>query len=372
SSIGANVTTSSTQLYSGAVTLTADTTLTGSTVTFNGTVSNVVTSGLTFLNTLNNTYCTSSGPNCFNTSIIRNNITEIYYFTPSTDGTISSIEFSLNATSGWAVSSAASSVRIDIRQGSTVLSTFSYSSLASNVVTLTGTQTLSSGNQYNLFLYGTSGNVSFDKTLTNSVGTWSFDNGGNAGASGQYGFPAIKTTGSLSGTAYALNIVGKAVFGDGTADRVTGLTTINVSGTTTINTDTISSSSTQSYTGAVTLGTGSTLTTTNSNVSFSSTVNGGNTLTISQGSGTTTFTGVVGGTTPLTSLTVSGSGPVNINGGSITTTGTQSYTGAVSLGADTTLSTTNSNITFGSTLNGDTTGRALTISNGTGDVTFTG
>ncbi|NDA96119.1 MAG: hypothetical protein EBY03_08375, partial [Actinobacteria bacterium] len=242
SDLGANVTTSGNQTYSGDVSLSGgDRTLTGSTVTFNGTVSNVVTLGTTFLNTLNNTYCTSSGPICFNSTLVRSGgpeVEQVFYFTPSSNGIISSIELGINNT-GMAVSSAASSLIIDIRQGSTVLSTFIYSSLSGNIVTVTGTQTtLSSGTQYNLNLRGNSGNIGLDRTLTNSTASWIFDNGGNAGATGQYGFPIIRVTGSSPGTSYALNITGNAVFGNATADRVTGLTTLNVSGTTTINTDT--------------------------------------------------------------------------------------------------------------------------------------
>ena len=211
----------------------------------------------------NNTKCTASGPTCFSTYLFRTGVTRTYYFTPSSDGTITSIQLSLNADGlAMAVSSAASTVLIDVRQGSTVLSTFSYSSLSSNVVTVTGTQNVSSGTQYSLVLYGSSGNVGYDTTLTNSAGSsWSFDNGADAGVSGQSGYPVLKATGSTSSaTKRALAIVGNAVFGNGTGDTVTGLTTLSVSGTTTINTNTITTSSTQGYTGAVTLGANTTLT----------------------------------------------------------------------------------------------------------------
>ena len=57
----------------------------------------------------------------------------------------------------------------------------------------------------------------------------------------------------------------------------------------------------------------------------------------------------------------------------ITTTGTQTYNGPVRLvGGDRTVSTTNSNIIFASTVNSDGTQRALTVTNGTGDTTFSG
>ena len=57
----------------------------------------------------------------------------------------------------------------------------------------------------------------------------------------------------------------------------------------------------------------------------------------------------------------------------ITTTGTQTYNGPVRLvGGDRTVSTTNSNVIFASTVNSDGTQRALTVTNGTGDTTFSG
>jgi hypothetical protein len=83
-----------------------------------------------------------------------------------------------------------------------------------------------------------------------------------------------------------------------------------------------------------------------------STVNGAFSLSITS-TGTTTFGGVVGGTTPLMTLTVSGAGGTTaINGGAITTTGNQTYNNAVTLGANDTVTTTAGNILFASTLNG--------------------
>ena len=57
----------------------------------------------------------------------------------------------------------------------------------------------------------------------------------------------------------------------------------------------------------------------------------------------------------------------------ITTTNIQTYNGPVRLvGGDRTVSTTNSNVVFASTVNSDGTARALTVTNGTGDTTFSG
>ena len=95
------------------------------------------------------------------------------------------------------------------------------------------------------------------------------------------------------------------------------------------------------------------ITNNNAAVTFASTVNGARALTISNGSGTTTFGGLVGGTTPLSSLTTDVTGATAINGGGISTSGAQSFNDAVTLGAATTLSGVD--VHFASTLNGAST-----------------
>ncbi len=81
-------------------------------------------------------------------------------------------------------------------------------------------------------------------------------------------------------------------------------------------------------------------------ITFSSTIDGGYAATISSGNGAVRFGGLVGGTTPLNSLSVVGAGAVTFAGGGVSTTGTQSYAGNVTLAADTTLSTNNANLIF--------------------------
>ncbi|NCW63919.1 MAG: hypothetical protein EBW04_07385, partial [Betaproteobacteria bacterium] len=72
--------------------------------------------------------------------------------------------------------------------------------------------------------------------------------------------------------------------------------------------------------------------------------------------------------TSAASIDVSGTSNLGAN---VTTTGTQTYTGATTLsGGDRTLTTTDSNIDFSSTVDPSNAGDALTISIGTGDVTF--
>ncbi len=70
------------------------------------------------------------------------------------------------------------------------------------------------------------------------------------------------------GADHALTVTGNAVFGDAAADTVTGLTTLNVTGTSQINTSNITSTGAQTYAGIVTLGADTSLT--GSTVTFNS------------------------------------------------------------------------------------------------------
>ena len=106
-----------------------------------------------------------------------------------------------------------------------------------------------------------------------------------------------------------------------------------------------------SFNGPVTLATGAiTVTTNNESVNFSSIVNGAEALTVNAGTGTTTFSGAVGGGTPLTSLHMNPGDPTDILGGSIHTSGAQIYGDAVLLGAGTTL--TGNGVQFVGTIDG--------------------
>lgn len=128
-------------------------------------------------------------------------------------------------------------------------------------------------------------------------------------------------------------------------------------------------------------------------VTFASTINGAQTLTLVGGTGLIRFSGAVGGSTPLTSLSASAATIINNN--SIQTTSTIGETGAIQLGGN--MTTTNSsvtltgnvtrtnsdnvtintgvgagNITITGTINGDITGRNLTLTAGTGSVDLQG
>ena len=134
---------------------------------------------------------------------------------------------------------------------------------------------------------------------------------------------------------------------------------------------------------------GSIITSNNANISFNSTLNGAQTLTLAGGTGTTTFTGAVGGTAPLTSLSVTaatitqsstakttgalsytGSTAINIAGNDTTSGGVITMTGPVTLNGNVVMDATNggvsaggANITLTSTVNG---ADNLTLTGGTG------
>ncbi|NBT90797.1 MAG: S-layer family protein, partial [Verrucomicrobia bacterium] len=120
------------------------------------------------------------------------------------------------------------------------------------------------------------------------------------------------------------------------------------------------------------------------NISINNIINGGQVLTLDAGAGSVIFSSaaVLGGTTPLSGLVVTG-GTINLNSTSLRIDGgaggnTISFTGATVLGANVNVDTdgtNDNNVNFAGTLNADsaaTQNRTLTITSGTGTVTFGG
>ena len=173
----------------------------------------------------------------------------------------------------------------------------------------------------------------------------------------------IKFDGTVDG-AQSLTIAGNAAveFNNlvGSATPLTALTT--GTGLTTINTTSIKTSGIQTYKGSVSLNQTASLE--GSLVNFMSTLNGAFALTLA-GATAQTFSGIVGGTTALSSLTT-GTGTTTINTSSIKTSGNQEYKGAVTLSENTAL--TASAIKFDATVDG---AKALTIA-GTATTEFSG
>ena len=149
----------------------------------------------------------------------------------------------------------------------------------------------------------------------------------------------------------------------GSTTRLTSVA-IAGSGTTTLDAASIATGGAQTYDGPVVLAQNSTLT--GGDVQFSGTVDGAHALTV-DGSGTTTFEGVIGGNTPLASLTVTATGGIDLNASAVTTSGAQTYNSAVTLGTDAAVS--GIGITFGSTVDG---AHALNANSGGGTLQFEG
>jgi filamentous hemagglutinin family protein len=285
-----------------------------------------------------------------------------------------------------------------------------------NAVTQTFTDALTLG--ANLVTYGTTGSYS---TITGAGKNLTFSLGGVTSLTGAISGVADLTSNNegstaISGAAASITTTGKQVFTDAvtlaasttlTATDITlaavsgafdltltgsGTTTLggaftsvvnlisNGGGSTLITTTSLSTDGDQTYTDAVKLGGNVALTATGGNdVIFSSTVNSDlatslRTLSVTS-SGITRFTGIVGATAKLSSLTTDSAGTVEINAN--VTADTQTYNDAATIGAASVLLkarptvAANGDITFGSTLNADAANRALTID--ASDVTtFTG
>ncbi|MBX7169082.1 MAG: DUF4214 domain-containing protein [Pirellulales bacterium] len=155
-----------------------------------------------------------------------------------------------------------------------------------------------------------------------------------------------------------VNTTGATTFGGvvGGTSALTSLTT-NAGGTTSL-AGNVTTTGAQTYNDAVTLAANITLAGTN--VTFGSTLNSDGTprsLTVNA-SGATTFGGVVGGTNALASLTTNAAGSTTLNA-NVTTTGAQTYNDPVTLTGNVVLNGVG--VTFASTINSDATPRALTI-----------
>ena len=129
-----------------------------------------------------------------------------------------------------------------------------------------------------------------------------------------------------------------------------------------INTDNIKTSGNQEYGGAVRLNKDTSIE--GSLVKFANSLDGAFELTL-VGTTAQTFSGVVGNTAPLTTLTT-GTGLTTINAASIKTSGSQTYNGKLELGANAKIQTVNAaSVTFEETVNSASAGTneySLTIS----------
>ena len=310
--LNGNVTTATTQAYDGALTLVGTRTLTGSTITAGSSV------------TGDNNALTITG-NANATGAV---------------GNISDLSVSVNANfvSTVGVSGTVGTVHVS---GTT--------RLAGNVTTTT-TQAYDSA----LTLVGT-------RTLTGSTIT--------AGGSVTGDDNALTITGNANTTGAVGNVTDFLVTGNANFVSTVGVSgtvnSLHVTGTTRL-ADNISTTAAQDFDGAATIAGAAVLASSGgSNITFGGTVDGGNSLTVNT-AGRTKFTGIVGGTIPLASLTTNAGGTTVLSGNA-TTTGVQAYNDNATLGGN--YATTNAGFNVGGTT---TLAANTTVSTGSGAVTFTG
>ena len=349
---GGAITTTGSQEYNGAVTLTADANLTGTTITFDSTV-DAKTAGAQNL--------TITGNAVF-------------------DGIVGTTALSsLHVTGGTTIDTTAiSTAGTQAYDGAVTLG--ASADLTGSTVTFGGTLDDAAANTHDLTVTGNAvfdgivggtplnslhvtGATTIDTTAISTFGAQTYDGAVTLGANADLTGSTVtfgSTLDDATANTHDLTVTGDAVF-DGIVGS-TALKSLHVTGGSTIDTTAITTSGAQTYDGAVTLGANANLTGTT--VTFGSTLDdaAANThdLTVT---GDAVFDGVVGGT-PLNSLDVTGT--TNINTTGITTSGTQTYGGKVTLGSDTTLS--GSTVTFDAAVD-PAIAHALTVD---GDAVFDG
>lgn len=371
----ANITTTTTQTYTNFVTLGANTALTGTQATFlndlggafditingnaafqvvNGVGALGVTGDATFNNTVNAGSLNIIGTATINTATITTTTTQAYgdgLLGAALTATGTSVVFSGLTGGGFSLDivgagGLTNATGLDVVNifGNAVLST----SVSANsvfvqgtaqiggTVTTTGTQDYGGGLlTANAVLTATQ--ATFSGTLTG--GGFDLDVGTNG------------TFAQISGVG-ALTVGGNAVFNG----SVTGTGSIAVTGTSAINTGTITTTTTQTYTGAVTLGqttafTGTTITFSNAlnGATFDATVTGNASLQVINAVGALGVTGTASFNDTVNAGSINVTGVATFNVAAITTTGNQSYGGGV-LTANTLL--TAPQVTFTGTITG--------------------
>jgi hypothetical protein len=131
-------------------------------------------------------------------------------------------------------------------------------------------------------------------------------------------------------------------------------------GTTTLNGNLTTTNSAMTLNSPVTLGANTILNAGTGAITFGNSLNGAFSLAANSTS-TTTFGGVVGNTTPLTSLTTNAGGNTAINGGAATTSGDQTYNDNVTMNQTTTLTSTGGAVTFGGNATNNAAGAGITV-----------
>jgi filamentous hemagglutinin family protein len=335
---GGSVRSSGAQTYGDAVTLGADTTLTGSTITTLGTVvgsSHALTitgnavlgdaaadtvTGLTALaisgsTAINTNAVSSTGTQTYSGSVTLGADTTLTGSTISTLGTVVGNAHALTVTGNAVLGDAAA----DTVTGLSTLAVSGSTAINTGAVSSSGTQT-----------YAGPVTLGADSTLTGAAITLA---------------STVKSDGtnrSLTINDSGLTTLSGAVGGSGTAGEALSSLSTDAAGSTAINGGSVRSSGAQTYGDAVTLGADTTLTGVAITLAGTVKSDGTNRSLSLNDSGLTTLGGAVGGSgtagEALSSLSTDAAGSTAINGGSVRSTGAQTYGDAVTLGADTTLS----------------------------------
>jgi hypothetical protein len=309
-----SITTATTQTYDNAVTLGADTALSGTSVSFNGTVSGNKALTINAPATFNDTASVGSlhdlGTTAINTGSITTATTQTYdnAVTLGADTTLTASSVTFNSAVGG-------------NQALTIDGAVNFNN------------TVSIGSLHDL------GTTTINTGSITTATTQAYDNAVTLGSDATLTGSSVTFGGTVGGN-QALTIDAPATFND-----TVSVGALHDLGATAINTSAITTATTQTYDNAVTLGADTTLSSTS--VNFNGTVGGSQALTINAPA-TFSDTVNIGSLHDL--------GTTAINTGSITTTTTQTYDGTATLGADTTL--TGSTVTFNGTVGGN---KALTI-----------
>ncbi|MFO1046083.1 MAG: hypothetical protein U0941_30260 [Planctomycetaceae bacterium] len=383
----ANIATTGNQTYHDGLILGNSTTLTGTNVTFNGTIDAVASGvqGLTVnaatttfnglvgnANRLSTLTTDASGVTVINTSSIKTTSDQIFNdavqldlnttLDSSANGSItfnSTLDSVTGETNSLLVNTSGTTTFNDLVGSTDRLSTLTTDAGGSTVINTSSVTTVTDQTFNDAVKLDTnttldslsSGNVTFNSTLDSASGE----------------------TNSL-----VVNTSGTTTFNDlvGNTDRLSTLTT-DAGGTTVINTSTIKTASDQTYNDAVKLDSNTTLDSNASgNVTFNSTldsVTGETNSLLVTTSGTTSFNGLVGNSDRLSTLTTDAGGSTVINTSSVKTVTDQTYNDAVKLDTNTTLNSNSSgNVTFNSTLNSVTGETNLLLVTTSGTTTFNG
>ncbi|NCV52685.1 MAG: hypothetical protein EBW65_09295, partial [Gammaproteobacteria bacterium] len=283
SNLGADVTTSSTQTYTGAVILEVDTTLTttDSNITFGSTLrSDAAETPRDLTVNLDGNGGGTSADLIFN-GIVGGASRPLDVITITGD-------LDLNASIGNSPGATSISVSGAADLGDDVETTGTQTYSGAVTISADGI-TLTTANSQITFSSTVNSEASEANALNIDVGTSEVEFDGIIGGGTNGSLGAIAITGDLDLDA-----------------ELASATSINVSLVSDLAAN-VTTSSTQTYQGAVTVSTDVTLTTTNSNVDFDSTVDAGtlgDALTIAAGTGDVTFDNAIGGSTALGNITI--------------------------------------------------------------------